>query len=197
MTRTNGRSKVRGNWAEDILKPAFRQIPRCSVIKVDAPFKIMGYTKERGRKLAMGFPEEKAGSDFVGGFNGRHCEIEAKRHNGKERRWNFKSNIRQHQHERLSQSHAYGEIAAIILAWDVAGDTGPAPVRWFWVPYDCLRQRISMGTKSWTIEDIEELITPGPGGITEMHQGRLADCLSAVLAGEGEAMTGRAWAGLG
>ena len=114
----------------------FRSLPGCSIDKTEAPFKITGYSRQgRGQKVMYGYPEVPGMCDYEGGYFGRHCLIEAKRHDGKKRRWNFNLSIRKNQHERMRRGIYFKEIPAVLLCWDDPADSGATPYHWFWIPY--------------------------------------------------------------
>lgn len=160
MSRGGAKPKIRGNWSEEILTPIFRSCPGSSIDKTEAPFKIVGYTWQVGRKVAYGYPMSSGLCDYEGGYFGRHCCIEAKRHDGKNSRWKFKSAIAQHQQDRLRRSIYFREVSAVILCWDNPADSGSEPAHWFWVPYDFIMAAQESGLKSWRLEDVQALITP-------------------------------------
>lgn len=184
MPRGGSKPKTRGNQMETQLTPLFKQMPHCSIIKIEAPFKIVGYSRGSRQKQAFGYPEAKGGCDYEGGFKGIHSAIEAKRHDGKERRWNFKSNIAQHQQDRMRRAHYFKEISGIILCWDMPTDYGRVPQRWFWIPYALVHDAQEAGTKSWRLADIENYLHPSGAGIRELRWNALQTDLGEALVSE-------------
>ena len=179
--RGGAKPKTRGNWAEEILTPVFLTLPKCTIVKTEANFKIIGYTRMGVNKVAYGYPEKKGVCDYEGGFHGIHCSIEAKRHQGTDSRWNFKSNIKPHQDARMRRALEFNEIAGVILCWDIETDSGPAPVRWFWIPYGAVVLAVAGGLKSWRLVDLENLATGHEFNVLELVHGWHGKSLESAL----------------